>query len=528
MSDNPLLSHLLTEDFYPHPVKHLELIETHISWVILTGDYVYKIKKPLDLGFLDFSSLEKRQHYCNAEVELNKTLAPDIYLDVLPITGSETAPELNGSGDAIEYVIKMREFSQECLFTELLSQNKLQATHILQTATALADFHSKVPCVADDSPYGTAEQVHEPVVQNFDQIAPMLDLDRQLAQLQALSHWANLEHKKIKTELSKRRENNFIRACHGDVHLGNIALVDDAAMIFDCIEFNEAFRWTDTMADLGFLAMDLEDVERPDLANLLVNQYLQTSGDYHGLSVLRYYKAYRAVVRAKITLFQLQDDTLSDTARLELESKYQRCADLADYYREPAQPLLLITHGVAASGKSTLSNALVSTLGCISLSSDLERKRMLNLDAHAKTNSPLNQGIYNEDINQQTYERLYALAKQLISYGYPVIVDATFIRQEHRAMFNQLAQDLQVPHAILHCQASAETLEKWLHTRHQQGNHPSEARPDILQMQQDTMDSLDNTEKTYTIAVDMEQFHDINTVLEELSRLFSKENEAVA
>ncbi|MFU8797686.1 MAG: AAA family ATPase, partial [Gammaproteobacteria bacterium] len=267
---------------------------------------------------------------------------------------------------------------------------------------------------------------------------------------------------------------------HGDLYLNNIIAWKNQPMVFDCLEFNESFRWTDTMADVGFLAMDLEDNYRSDYAYRFINQYMETSGDYNGLVVLRFYQSYRAVVRAKIALFSHDIE------------KYTRYMDVAEQYTTVAKPALIIMHGVSGSGKSTRAKQLVEKLGAVQIRSDVERKRLVGLSSSSKTNSPVNQGIYTEAFNQKTYQRLLELADIILRSGYSVIVDAAFLNKQHRDGFAQLAKRQQVPFKISPCYLQEDELKKRLLSR---VNDPSEACSHVVSMQLETIEELNDEER---------------------------------
>ena len=303
-----LIAALQDPSRYPHPVDGFRVIETHISWVILTGPYAYKIKKPVDFGFLDFTTLEARRHFCEQELRLNQRLAPDLYLEVLPVTGSADAPVLGGSGEPIEYVLRMREFPQAQLLAQVQARGELQDSHIDAMAEQIARFHRETPCVADDHPLNSPEAVVAPMRQNFEQIRPLLGDAQDLRQLDALEAWTEASIARLQPLRQARCRKGFIRECHGDRHLGNATLLDGRVVLFDCIEFNEPFRLIDIASDAAFLAMDLEDRGLRSQARRFLNGWLEHSGDYDALPLLNLYKAYRALVRAKVSLFRLHQE----------------------------------------------------------------------------------------------------------------------------------------------------------------------------------------------------------------------------
>lgn len=294
-----LIKSLQNTALYPHPVDSFKLIETHISWVLLTGSYAYKIKKPLNLGFLDFSSLAKREYYCQEEIRLNSRLAPNIYLDVVAISGNEVQPELDGLGEAIEYAVKMRQFLPENTFDHLLLNGFLSSMYIKQAAMIIADFHKQLPSASASTLFGNPDNVFVPVQENFNQIEQWGGLT-QSGILEPLRNWCVQQHAKLVPIFMQRKQEGYICECHGDLHLGNLALIDNRVVPFDGIEFNPALYWIDVVSDVAFLVMDLKSKQRHNLAHHFLNVYLQKTGDYSGFKLLRFYLVYRAMVRAKV------------------------------------------------------------------------------------------------------------------------------------------------------------------------------------------------------------------------------------
>jgi len=506
-----LIKALQNPSLFDHDVQQFETIDTHISTVLLTGEYAYKFKKPLDFGFLDFSSLEKRKQYCEAEVKLNRLLAPSIYLNVVPITGTIENPVLNGEGKILEYAIRMREFSQEQLCNQLITKNTLERLHIIRIAKALGHFHQKTEVAESDTPYGTPDFIQAPVIQNFDQIEPLLTCTEDHPPLQTLRAWSETMHQKLLPWFIARKKNGYIRACHGDVHLGNIVLMDNKPVIFDCIEFNEAFRWTDTMGDLGFLSMDLDDYGKFDYAQCAINAYLQTTGDVTGLYVLRYYQAYRAIVRAKIAIFQLQQNGLSLETQKTLRARYTSCINRALAYKKESEVpfrTLIIMHGFSGSGKSTLANAVAEKIGAIVWQSDAERKRIAGFTIDTVTHSPIGEGIYNAEWNAAVYERLYQLAEATLDAGYPVIIDATFLKQNERLEFASLAKKKGVPFYILDCATSEKMILDHLAIRTINDTNISEAGINVLNLQRDASEPLNAIELAATMTIDIHSIDD--------------------
>lgn len=516
MASNLLIKHLQNASLFDHKVDYFKVIETHISWVLLTGSYAYKIKKPLNLDFLDFSSLEKRKVFYLKELELNQKLAPEIYLEVLPITGSEENPEINGQGKIIEYAIKMREFSQETLFNTLLQKKSLHPSHMVDLAHVLAHFHDKTDRKSLEY-FGTPDQILEPVKQNFEQIREMIKEESDFSKLKKIESWTYQEHQKLLSVFKKRKQLHFIRACHGDVHLGNITLFNNKPVLFDCIEFNESFRWTDTMADIGFLLMDLHEKKAHRFANILLNTYMMHTGDYEGLSVLMYYQVYRAIVRAKISLYEYiqQSDPVKANHCLQ---RYRHLIELALSFIAPKTPMLLLTHGLSGSGKSTLAKLLVEELGLIQLRSDVERKRLAGIPFNGRSTSGLYSDLYSEKQTKATYQSLLHLTKITLDSHTPVIVDATFQSKHTRDLFIQLATEKAIPYCILYCEASFEKLLEGVNKR-SKNNSISEANKEVLIAQQKKFEPLTDQEIKHSVCINTDNPVDVNIILKSIREI---------
>lgn len=467
-----LIAALQNPALFPHPVEQFQVIETHISWVLLTGPYVYKIKKPMNFGFLDFTTLSAREHFCQQELKLNQRLTEDLYLEVLPITGTAEAPQLGGTGEAIEYALKIRQFPQDGLLSTLQAKGELTTAHIDEMARQIAEFHQATPRVSSDNPLGSPENAMAPVTQNFEQILPFLSEKADLVQLHALEAWAKTSYERLKPLMSQRKADGFIRECHGDIHLGNITLIDGKVVIFDCIEFNEPFRMTDVYADISFLAMDLEDRGLKSLSRRLISQYLAHTGDYAGLELLNFYKAYRALVRAKVALFSLSADA-DHVQRATTLRQYRNYANLAESYSAIPSNFLAITHGVSAVGKSHVAMRLVEALGAIRLRSDVERKRLFSQ----------NDDLYSADTSAATYKRLNELAELVLHAGFPVVIDATYLKLDQRQASAQIAEATGTPFLILDCAAPKAVIQGWLAQRQAQNDDPSDATMEIIEAQ---------------------------------------------
>ena len=512
----PLVDALLNPAAYPHPVDRVELLQTHISWVFLAGDYAYKVKKPVQFGFLDFSTLERRRFFCEEELRLNGRLAPQLYLQCVPLgSGGAGKPDVVIGGEpAVEWAVKMRRFPQEALLVRLAEESRLTPEIIDALAAEVAEFHGKIARAGTDTPVGQLEAVLKPVLDCYEPAAAGGDArDRQ--RLDEIRAWVDAEHQKKAPVFESRRQAGFIRECHGDMHLGNMLCVADAVcvggasvdptlaasatarppfrrneatvVIFDGIEFNESLRWIDVMSEVAFTFMDLVDHGQPRLAQRFLNGYLEHTGDYAGLSVLRFYAVYRALVRAKVAGLRLAQPDLAPDERTEQNAFRRGYVVLAKLLTKPDPVRLLITHGLSGSGKSTGTQRLLEELPAIRIRSDIERKRLgFAPDA-----------LYTPQATTATYDRLLDLARQIVADGYAVIVDATFLKRAERQRFQDLAVKLGVPYTILHFDAPHEELRKRVAARQARGVDPSDATVDVLELQIRTAEPFDESERAF-------------------------------
>lgn len=513
----PLIRALHSPACYDHPVRDIHMVETHISWVLLTGTYAYKIKKPVNLGFLDFSTLALRRHYCEEELRLNRRLAESLYLGVISIHGSPEAPRLNGPGETIEYAVKMVQFSEEARLDRMLARGELLPMHIDLLAQELAEFHGRISIAGYDQPFGDPNHVYEPVHQNFEQIRPRVDAQGQI-QLRRLEIWSELTFADLKKTFEDRKHRGFVRECHGDAHLANMVWLDQHVTLFDCLEFNDNLRWIDLMSEVAFLTMDLDDRAQSDLARHVLNAYLEHTGDYEGLAVFRFYQVYRALVRAKVASIRLGQNGLSDDEKQKVRTEYLGYANLAERYMQPSRAALIITHGLSGSGKTWLSQHLLESFDIIRLRSDVERKRLHGYTAAERSGSGIDSGIYTAEAGQRTYTRLAELALAVLRAGYPVIADAAFLKCGQRDQLRVVAEQARVPFIILDIRAPEPTLRTRLSHRAQQNRETSEADLTVLDHQLVTTEPLTTDEQHHTLRVGTEPSPDIASLVHELRK----------
>ena len=496
-----LIENLRQARCYPHHVENIQLIETHISWVLLTGEYVYKIKKPLDLEFLDFSTLRRRHVCCEDELRLNRRLAPQIYLDVVAITGSVTAPTIAGHGDAIEYAVKMRQFPQDALASALLAAGKLRPQHLEALATTVSEFHRTAPATDAGSAFGTPQAIRNAAVQNFDQLQPLLVKPDECASIAELRAWTMREHEAQQNLMEQRRVAGAVRECHGDLHLGNIALLDDRLVAFDCLEFNPQLRWNDVLSEVAFLVMDLHDRGSPHLAWLFLNEYLGISGDYAGIPLLPFYLVYRAMVRAKVHALRANQPGLDQSRRDALLHATSTYLALAQKFAQHRRPALIITHGFSASGKSRVAGALMQQHGAIRLRSDVERKRLQGRAPLERGADGIAEGLYNDEATRSLYTHLADLAAKVVKTGFNVIVDAAFLKHWQRDLLRNVAREAGIPFLIVSITAPASVLRARIIRRQAANDDPSDASTTVLEHQLQTSDALTATECDVAVEV---------------------------
>jgi aminoglycoside phosphotransferase family enzyme/predicted kinase len=460
----------------------VELVETHASWLLLAGDFAWKIKKPVILPFLDYGSLDKREACCRAELLLNRRLAPDLYLDVVPIGGEPARPIL-GRMPAIEWAVRMKRFDEAGRLDHVVARGELRPEQLAQLAATLHCFHAAAAAAPADSRFGAAAQVLATARENFVELRQLLPAAEQ-ARVEQLAEWTEAEYTRRAADFAARKQGGCIREGHGDLHLGNLVLIDGRVVPFDCIEFNDDFRWNDPVSEIAFVWIDLLDHDAAGLGSWLLNAWLEAGGDFAAIAVLRFYAVYRAVVRAKIAALRArQEDAPAAAGEISAAQGY---LDLAWRIAVPPAPTLTITCGLSGAGKTTASTARLLDArradagSLIRLRSDVERKRLFGLDAGQASGSLPDGGIYTIEANTRAYERLHALARQLLAAGWPVIVDAAFLRRAERDAFRRLACELGVEFSLLYASAPVDQLRQRILARR---GDASEATVEVLERQ---------------------------------------------
>jgi aminoglycoside phosphotransferase family enzyme/predicted kinase len=437
--------------FYPHAVSKIEHRETHISKVFLTGAYVYKIKKSVNLEFLDYTTLSKRNYYCHQETTLNRRLSHNIYLGVVAITFNEGRYYLSGPGKPVEYAVKMRQLPEDRSLIRMLKDGKIDHTAIDRLARMIADFYQCSATGGRITAFGSWETIHANCEENFRQMerfAGEMFNDRIFHVIRAATRSFLIRRRFL---FQHRTENGKICDCHGDLRSGHIYF-DDGIQIIDCIEFNERYRYSDMASDLAFLAMDLDFEGFPEIAGHLINFFAQYANDADMFVLIDFYKCYRALIRTKVNCLRLENSSIGDWATARIRREIDRYTDLAyGYALRFTRPTVWVVCGMPASGKSTISNELSRVLDIKVFCSDLVRKELFGIEPHDFVDTPFEKGIYSKGASSLTYGKLLLLAQEEIEKGASVILDATFSNTHQRGEALRLARDADVNIVFVEC-----------------------------------------------------------------------------
>jgi aminoglycoside phosphotransferase family enzyme len=488
-----LLAH---PELLPFEVREARLVETHISWVLLFGDDVLKLKKPVHMGFIDFSTLARRDRFAHEELRLNRRLAPELYLDVLRITGKQDAPRVGGEGDLLEPAVHMRQFEAGSELDVQIQRGMLSVADVVEVAVTIARFQADAPRAGAADDWGRFDAVMAPVRENFASVREAAgswddeaargragDLVERIEALRARSRaWGA----SVAGTVEARRAGGFVREGHGDLHLGNIARTPWGIRAFDCLEFAPELRWIDVVNDLAFLYMDLTERGRADLAWTLVNAWATRTGDHAGLCLLPFYALYRTMVRVKVAALRRGQHDEVDHRRA-CDAELEAYLALAERFARPHRPALVLTQGPSGSGKSHLASRLATALGAVHLRSDVERKRLFDLPGQHRTSAEEGAVLYGADVTASTYDVLEARAGALLRAGVNVIVDATFLAPAQRARFAALAVTTGARGTLVECSAAPATLAARIAARAAAGGDPSDADQAVLQAQLDAL-----------------------------------------
>ena len=508
-TEEEMIAGLSRPDAYPAPADRVELLQTHISWVFLAGAFAYKFKKPLDLGFLDFRVRERRLHYCREELRLNGRLAPEIYLDLAGATKTGEGWRVGPWTEDAEPAVRMRRFPADARLDQRLAAGRLEARALEAFARELASFQRSLPPAAPESSFGHAAAVARPALANFDAL-PRNGLEQEtLARLDALAQWTRRRADQLAPRFEARQQAGFIREGHGDLHLGNLVMLEGRIVAFDGIEFDPALRWIDLQSEVAFLLMDLESRERHDLGWRFYNAWLAALGDYDGLELLPWYLAYRHLVRAKIDGIRLAQEGVPAAESRQLRARQSAHIELAWAHANPARPVLVLMHGLSGSGKSRLAGRLAAHLPAAWARSDLERKRLHGLEPGAAAPADVDKGLYDAGSSARTYARLAEISRLALPAGVSLIVDAAFLDTMRREEFIRLALDCDAQPVVLSCEAPAEMLRQRVASRR---GDPSDAGLAVLEAQLARPRDTGALESAFRIPVDTQEDPDLSAL----------------
>jgi aminoglycoside phosphotransferase family enzyme/predicted kinase len=498
-----IASILMKPEVYDENIKNIRLIQTHISWLFLTGKYVYKIKKPVNFGFLDFTTLENRKFYCEKELELNKRLAPDMYLEVVPINEYDGKIKIKGEGKTIEYTVKMKEIPQENMMLKLLNKNKIGNEVINKISKLLSDFHTSAETPKNFDLYKTVKFNWD---ENFEQtkqfIGNTIDKDKFYFIEKNIRNFIEDNEKLFKNRIYDGK----VKDCHGDLHSGNI-FISDKIYIFDAIEFNERFRFGDVASEIAFLAMDLDFHNRTDLSNYFVQKYLEYSKDSELKNFLNFYKCYRAFVRGKVISFKLNDKDISNKEKQESEKTARKYFDLAFEYSERMNQSVIIVCGLIGTGKSNFSKKISRKIKAKIIRSDVVRKELAEISPSTHKFEEFKEGIYSDEFTDMTYNEMIKKARKFLLQGSSCIFDATFSKKKYRIAVSNLADEFNSSFFIVECVANDDLIKKRLEKR-LETKSVSDGRWKIYYKQKKEFEPITADEKTHIIVDTSKKFNE--------------------
>ena len=481
---------------------------------MLTGDFAYKIKKPIKLAFLDYSTLEKRKHYCELELHLNRRWAPELYVDVVPICGSFEEPVVGGDGTAIEYALKMKQFPQDAQLDAQQAAGLLVTRDMVDLAETVAAIHASIPVYDALTGEAFLAAIRQQMLDNFDYLQESAGEE----DVRRLLSWTRQSLDESSDVLTARYESGFVRECHGDLHLRNLVRLPSGVTPYDYIEFSVELRNIDVISDVSFLVMDLVARGERWLAYAFINRYLECTGDYAGTRVLGLYFVYHALIRAKIAVIRAIERAHETTRRHDQREAAHYC-NVARWWTDFGTPRLILMHGFSGSGKTWLSQQLMLRLSAIRVRSDIERKRMHGLQESDRSDAAPGQGLYGSETSAGLYEKLSELAESILSTGHNVIVDAAFLDRAERDRFRDLAGQAGCEFVIISTSAAQDELHRRVESRHRIGGDPSDADLAVLGHQLDHADALDADERDRVIEVATDRPVDFDKVCKLIVRM---------
>ncbi|MHB1871766.1 MAG: bifunctional aminoglycoside phosphotransferase/ATP-binding protein [Steroidobacteraceae bacterium] len=514
------LAGLLAAAAYPHPADPISLVETPISWVLLAGDFAYKIKRPVRYPFVDQRDAVRRQRLCEDELRLNQRFAPQLYLEVCPIVADHGRVSVRlgsrGKAKVVEYAVRMRRFDSNDELDRQLSLGRIGVEALDAFGRALADMHATLPTVSADSSYGQPESVRELLVANLAECAAAAQLFNSRSAVEALRAPLEQHLDRAGPWMASRRASGCVRECHGDLHSRNIVVQAGRLVPFDCLEYEPAFRWIDVADEIAFLSSDLAAQGYPAHAHAFLAGYLERSGDYHACRLIRLYEAHRALVRAKVAALSAAQHS-SDVERAALRAEHERLVAHAAAALGEHQPRLVVMNGLSGAGKTWLARQLARALGAVHLRSDIERKRRAGLTDFEHSGSGLAAGLYAAEISERVYDDLAREGYDALLGGYTVIVDATLLRREDRRGFAELGARVKAPAYLVTCVAPVPVLRERLRARAAAAQDPSEADESVLDWQRQRLEPVAADEPFTSLTVESSDPQALQTVLASLN-----------
>jgi len=525
MTHSKLVEAMLRPEFYPHRPEQIDLIQTHISYIFIAGDFVYKVKKAVDFGFLDFTTLEKRRYYCDEELRLNRRLAPKVYLEVVAISEDEKGNIVLGMKDRIvEYTVKMLKIPREGMLKTLLHRGKADPFVMEALARKLVDFHMRAATGGHIDEIGSVETICRNHDENFEQTESYINITIPEVQYNFVKAYIYNFIDRHHALFAKRVADHRIRDGHGDLHLEHICIMDfgspdklpdkvinrfredynpDNIVIFDCIEFNERFRYDDVAAEVAFLAMDLDYNDYFEHAETFVNAYIKHSGDYEIRDLLNFYKCYYAYVRGKVVGFEIDDSSIQEEERDAAAKTASRYFDLAyTYAARLEKPTLILMAGLMGTGKSVRARLIAHRVGADIIQTDVVRKEILNIEPTEQHYEAFDKGIYSDEVTRKTYNRAIELASEKLREGKSVIIDASYRSGDDRRKSFETAQRLHAAFFIIECVCPENIIKERLISRMSDGGEVSDGRWEIYQAQKETFDAITEIPDSLHIILD--------------------------
>lgn len=516
---SPMVQALLQPKAYPDEVAQVELVETHISWIFLTGQYVYKVKKPVDYGFLDFTKLDKRRFFCQQEVELNRRLSPQVYLDVVEVRQENDSYTIQGPGQPVDYAVKMRQLPQERRMDVLLKRGELSVEDVHRLARKIAHFHKEAATSREITRLGGIQALRQNVQENFQQTRKYIGEALSQEVCEELRAYCRAFLRAKAPLFARRPGEGRIRDCHGDLHTTQVFFADDIYII-DCIEFNQRFRYSDVGLDIAFMAMDLDHHGHQELSRAFVEAYIEASGDMGVTELLDFFKCYRAYVRAKVTSFRLDDPGLSEAERPQVLAVAQSYYRLAYGYTQVlGKPALLVVAGLMGTGKSRLASEVARRWGLEYVASDAVRKTLASIAPTEHRYEPFGQGIYSPDFSQRTYEAMLREARERLMAGKSVVVDGTFRLAKERQQAVEVARETGAHVWIIECTAPEDEIHRRLDRRLRTPGSVSNGRWELFSQQRREWEPVTEVPPSHRITLDTST-HPAQTVQQLLYELY--------